>query len=174
MLWACGSNSGQKETAVRTVADIEQEFASTLSASDTTCVLALATEFLDSIKAGNVQWAVETLCELDSTGRVMPLGEDSRKRVARRFEMFPVVSYELDYYSFFMPTLNDLKYRTYFGERQEGETGGPSMAVMFNPVKDSGQWYLCLKEASQPAKDAANALNPDPVSYTHLTLPTTF
>ena len=115
MLWACGSNSGQKETAVRTVADIEQEFASTLSASDTTRVLALATEFLDSIKAGNVQWAVETLCELDSTGRVMPLGEDSRKRVARRFEMFPVVSYELDYYSFSMPTLNDFKYRTYFG-----------------------------------------------------------
>ena len=161
MLWACGSNSGQKETAVRTVADIEQEFASTLSASDTTRVLALATEFLDSIKAGNVRWAVETLCELDSTGRVMPLGEDSRKRVARRFEMFPVVSYELDYYSFLHADAQRLEISHIFRGASGRGDGRSVMAVMFNPVKDSGQWYLCLKEASQPAKDAANALNPD-------------
>lgn len=160
-MWACGSNGGQKEAEVRTVADIEEEFASTLSASDTTKVLALGSEMLDSLKAGNVQWAVESLCEIDSTGQVVPLGEDRRARVARRFEMFPVVDYELDYYSFSMPMLNDLKYRTYFEEHQEGETGGPSMAVMFNPVKNGGEWYLCLKEASQPAKDAENALNPD-------------
>lgn len=161
MMWACGGNRGNKDAEVLTVADLEQEFTSTLSSSDTTKVLALGAEMLDSLKAGNVKWAVETLCQVDSTGQLMPLDEDARARVERRFEMFPVVSYELDYYSFSMPKLNDLKYRTYFGERQDGETGGPSMAVMFNPVKEGGEWYLCLKEASQPAKDAENALNPD-------------
>lgn len=158
-MWACGG-SGDRKEAARTVADVEQEFVSTLSASDTTRVLALGTQVLDSLKAGNVQWAVETLCEIDSTGAVVPLSEERRESLTRRFNTFPVADYELDYYEFSMAGLNDLKYRTYFTPR-DSEGNGASMALMFNPVKESGEWYLCLKMAGQPAKDAANALNPD-------------
>ena len=28
------------------------------------------------------------------------------------------------------------------------------------PVKKDGKWYLCVKDAEMPAKDAANAINP--------------
>lgn len=157
LMWSCGNSEKQQP---KTFENAEEEFTSTLTEADTTKVLALATEVLDSIKSGNVEWAVESLCEVDSTGQVMPLAPDARERVARRFKTFPVVDYELDYYTFSVPMLNDLKYRTYFRERLEGETGGPAMAVMFNPVKVDGQWYLCLKEAGQPAKDAANAIEP--------------
>ena len=145
------------------MADLEQDFTNSLSSSDTTRVLALGTELLDSLKAGNVQWAVETLCEMDSTGNVGPLSEQKREMLMRRFERFPVKDYELDYYVFSLSSLNDLKYRTYFVEPDENGNGGASMALMFNPVKDGNDWYLCLKESNQPAADAANALNPDQI-----------
>ncbi len=159
-MWACGGSDARKESP-RTVADVELEFASTLSASDTTRVLALGAEVLDSIKAGNVQWAVGTLCELDSAGSLRPLSESKREMLGRRFQNFPVKDYELDYYRFSLPSLNDLKYRTYFVERDADGKGGAAMGLMFNPVKESGEWYLCLKEADQPASDAANALDPN-------------
>lgn len=162
MMWACGGSDSRKGS-FRTVADVEQEFASTLSASDTTRVLALGAEVLDSIKAGNVQWAVESLCELDSTGMVKPLSESKRETLIRRFQNFPVKDYELDHYRFSLPSLNDLKYRTYFVERDEDGKGGAAMGLMFNPVKEADEWYLCLKEADQPAGDAANALDPNQI-----------
>lgn len=159
-MWACGSGDSKKSKPV-TVADIEKEFASTLTASDTTRVLSLGAEVLDSIKSGNVEWVAGVLCELDSTGMVKPLSESKREMLSRRFKAFPVKDYELDYYRFSLPSLNDLKYRTFFVERDADGNGGAAMALMFNPVKDGGEWYLCLKEATQPASDAANALNPD-------------
>ena len=158
LLWACGGNSGKKEQP-KTFQDIEAEFASTLTASDTTQVMDLSTQVMDSLKSGNVEWAVDCLCELSGGDTPTALGEETRERMLKRFKRFPVVDYELDYYSFSTPLFNDLKYRTFFRERDDSGTA-PAMSLMFNPVKVDGKWYLCVKEMSQPAKDAENAIDP--------------
>ena len=43
---------------------------------------------------------------------------------------------------------------------RDGKSGVPAMSLMLNPVKKDGKWYLCVKDAEMPAKDAANAINP--------------
>ncbi len=114
---------------------------------------------MDSLKSGNVEWAVGNFFEMSDEGVPSPLGDEARERMLNRFKKFPVVDYEMDYYSFSTPELNDLKYRTFFRER-DSSGNAPAISLMFNPVKKDDKWFLCIKEASQPAKDAKNAIDP--------------
>lgn len=153
---SCGNSRKQQP---KTIGDIEQDFVATLTEADTTAVLGMGSQMLDSIKAGNVEWAMGMLYQVNDSLEVVPVDADTRARLENRFRMFPVADYEIDYYQFSLPGLNDLKYRTYLTPRQEG-VANPGMALMLNPVKKNGQWYICVKTQDQPAKDAANALNP--------------
>lgn len=157
MLWSCSSES---QKSYKTFSDVEEEFAATLSANDTTEVLTAGTALLDSLKAGKIDVAVNMLNTTDAEGNIVPLSDEKRAQLVTRFERFPVVDYELEYYNFSLPALNDLKYRTFFSEK-DASGNAPALSLMLNPVKKDGKWYLCLKEAGQPAKDAANAVNPD-------------
>ncbi len=157
VLASCGNSKKQQP---KTIGDIEQDFIATLTAADTTAVLGMGTQLLDSLKAGNVEWAMGMLYQVNDSMEVVPVDAETRGRLENRFSMFPVADYELDYYQFSLPGLNDLKYRTFLSQRQEG-VPNPGMAFMLNPVHKDGQWYLCVKTQDQPAKDAANALNPD-------------
>lgn len=157
LVWSCGGNS---EKRVKTFSDVEQEFASTLTEADTAKVLAMGNQFLDSIRSGNVAWSLDQLNEIDSVGAIVPISTSTRERLEARFRNFPVVDYELDYYAFSLSGLNDLKYRTFFQPSESREAGAPGMSMMFNPVKKDGEWYPCLKEAGQPAKDASSAIDP--------------
>lgn len=153
---SCGNSRKQQP---KTIGDLEQDFITTLTEADTTAVLGMGSQMLDSLKAGNVEWAMGMLYQVNDSLEVEPVDADTRARLENRFRMFPVADYELDYYQFSLPGLNDLKYRTYLTPRQEG-VANPGMALMLNPVKKNGQWYICVKTQDQPAKDAANALNP--------------
>ncbi|WP_302979390.1 hypothetical protein [uncultured Muribaculum sp.] len=158
MLWSC-SQSGKESTDYVTYEDAEAEFAATLSAGDTTEVLSAGSAVMDSLRAGNIDYALSQLRAADTNGNVADLSDEQRARLRARFERFPVVEWEIDYYDFSLPGLNDLKYRTYMRAR-DGKSGVPAMSLMLNPVKKDGKWYLCVKDAELPAKDAANAINP--------------
>ncbi len=157
MLWSCSSES---KKGYKTFSDVEEEFAATLTANDSTEVLAAGTALLDNLKAGNIDDALDMLNSTDGQGNVTALPDEKRQELAKRFKRFPVMDYELEYYAFSLPALNDLKYRTFFAEK-DASGNAPALSLMLNPVKKDGKWYLCLKEAGQPAKDAANAVNPD-------------
>ena len=158
MLWSC-SQSGKESTDYVTYEDAEAEFAATLSAGDTTEVLSAGSAVMDSLRAGNIDYALSQLRAADINGNVAEMSNELRERMRARFERFPVVEWEIDYYDFSLPGLNDLKYRTYMRAR-DGKSGVPAMSLMLNPVKKDGKWYLCVKDAEMPAKDAANAINP--------------
>ena len=149
ILWSC-SNSGKESTDYVTYEDAEAEFAATLSAGNA---------LMDSLRAGNIDYALSQLRSADTAGNVTEMSDELRERMRARFERFPVVEWEIDYYDFSLPGLNDLKYRTYMRAR-DGKSGVPAMSLMLNPVKKDGKWYLCVKDAELPAKDAANAINP--------------
>ena len=146
ILWSCSKSSKESSDYV-TYEDAEAEFAATLSASDTTEVLSAGNALMDSLHSA------------DTNGNVAEMSNELRERMRARFERFPVVEWEIDYYDFSLPGLNDLKYRTYMRAR-DGKSGVPAMSLMLNPVKKDGKWYLCVKDAEMPAKDAANAINP--------------
>lgn len=86
----------------------------------------------------------------DSTKEVQPLTDKTRKQYERRFKVFPVLEYTMDYYSFQLEGVNDVKYRITFALEENPEQNGNAVtAMMFNPVKVDGVWYLTIKNGTE-------------------------
>ena len=60
LLASCGGKKEEKVEYV-TLEQAEEEFSSTLNASDTTEVLSMGAAFMDSLKAGNVDYLLDNL-----------------------------------------------------------------------------------------------------------------
>lgn len=154
---SCQKSAKDTDNTV-TLEEAEAQFASELNDADTTQVLALGNQFMETMKEGKVDDALAMLYTRNEPGvggaGVRKLTEEEIAPLKTRFEQFPVVSYTIDHYDFSIPSLNDLKYKYVF--RPGSATG--KLNIMFNPVKLDGVWYLMLKQPDQPAKDAQNAL----------------
>lgn len=124
-----------------------QEFRSELTKEDTTQMLKLADGCMTLLKAQKYDQALSMLYSYnDSTKEVAPLTAEEKQHYGRRFRVFPVLEYERDYYSFQLEGQNDVKYRITFAPGGDGEAPCRT-ALMFNPVKKDGQWYLTIKTA---------------------------
>ena len=140
-LFSCGKKQPVSE---------REAFRSTLTKEDTTQMLALCDQCMETLKAGQVDKALSMLHLYDdSTRTVLPLSEQKERELRRTFKLFPVVKYTRAYYTFTTEGLNDVKYNIEFFEKEAGDPTPNSIGFMFNPVKVEGQWYLTVKEADQ-------------------------
>lgn len=149
LLFACG----RKETKERmkTYADAEKEFVSSLTKKDSITILEMSQKCMDSLKVGNVEAALRMLYVIKENAVVKLTGEDEED-LKKHFCTFPVVDYHLEYFSFSTQGCNDLKYKIEF--IRKGANGStPAIAFMFNPVKIDGIWYLCIKNRNQSSKE---------------------
>ena len=103
-MWSCSKSSKESSDYV-TYEDAEAEFAATLSASDTTEVLSAGNALMDSLRAGSIDYALSQLHSADTNGNVAEMSNELRERMRARFERFPVVEWEIDYYDFSLPDL---------------------------------------------------------------------
>lgn len=140
------SSCKEKKTRMQQV----QEFRNSISSIDTTQMLKLCNDCMDLLKAQKVDDALSMLYEYnDSTKEVQPLTDKTRKQYERRFKVFPVLEYTMDYYSFQLEDVNDVKYRITFALEENPEQNGKAVTgLMFNPVKLDGVWYLTVKNGS--------------------------
>ena len=123
-----------------------EEFQSLLTASDTTQMLQLCDNAMEQLKGKMVDEVLASLYEYDdSLKELKPLSEEMRNRMQRQFQMFPVLDYECQYYSFMLEGCNDVKYKITFATAEQ--TGGEPATTMFmfNPVKVGDEWKLCVK-----------------------------
>lgn len=121
-------------------------------------MLKLSNDCMELLKAKKIDNALSMLYEYnDSTKEVTPLSEKSRKRYERMFHIFPVLDYKMEYYSFQLEGVNDVKYRIIFGQEDQPDVNGEAAtALMFNPVKVDGNWYLTVKTADQSFDELRN------------------
>ena len=135
-----------------------EEFTSSLTSADTTQMLKLSNDCMELLKAKKIDNALSMLYEYnDSTKEVTPLTPQARKRYERMFRIFPVVDYELVYYSFQLEGINDVKYKIIFAQEENvAENGEAATALMFNPVKVDGTWYLTVKNTSRKPDERRN------------------
>ena len=147
-------SSCKKKTHLQKV----QEFTSSLTSADTTQMLKLSNDCMELLKAKKIDNALSMLYEYnDSIKEVTPLSEKSRKRYERMFHIFPVLDYKMEYYSFQLEGVNDVKYRIIFGQEDQPDVNGEAAtALMFNPVKVDGNWYLTVKTADQSFDELRN------------------
>ena len=124
-----------------------QIFQEGLTAQDSTIMLQKCDSCMQFLSEGRIDDALNMLVEYDdSLQQVSPLSDETRASCMRKFTLFPVLKYELVYVSFIESGVNDAKYEVQFGP---DEAGAPKTSFMFNPVKVNGQWYLCVKNATQ-------------------------
>lgn len=126
------------------------EFRSELTADDSTAMLQLCDAAMEQLKGKKIDQVLASLYEyIDSTQEVRPLSKDTQKRYRRMFVTFPVLDYELKYFSFQLAGCNDVRYEVIFATAEQAGTAEPAKtAYMFNPVKIDGVWVLCMKTAA--------------------------
>lgn len=124
-----------------------EDFRNELTEADTTTMLKLADDAMEQLKAKKIDQVIASLSEYnDSTQEVTPISDSMKKRLARRFKMFPVLDYYREYYTFMLEGCNDVKYRVTFATAEQAGTKEPATTMfMFNPVKIDGEWKLCVK-----------------------------
>lgn len=121
------------------------EFQNSLTEGDTLEVLRQGNKFMDLLKAKETNDALSMLYEYDkSKDEMKPIGEGTREQFTARFRMFPVDMYLLQSYSFILPTQNQLKYNMQFTMKTINGDDKCVTAIMFNPVKFDGKWYLTI------------------------------
>lgn len=127
-----------------------EEFKSGLSATDTTDVISMCDACMQTLKAGNIDEALQMIQMVDSNLNVSPLDELHERQLRKTFKFFPVVDYRLENIAFNTSGLNDVKYQIEFFEKTDSlDTTPNTIGFMFNPVKKDGQWVLTVKQANQ-------------------------
>lgn len=144
LIVSCGKKQKTREEQIA-------EFRSGLTTEDTTQMLKLCDDAMESLKAKDYDKVLSSLYEYtDSTQEVKPLTEETAKRYRRMFQMFPVLDYVRKYYSFQLEGCNDVKYEVTFATAEQAGTAEPAKTgYMFNPVKVDGTWKLCVKTADE-------------------------
>ena len=138
---ACSNKNKSREERV-------EEFRSMLTASDTTQMLQVCDNAMEQLKGKKIDEVIASLYEYnDSTEELTPLTDQVKKRLARRFKMFPVLSYNRQYFSFMLEGCNDVKYEVVFATPEQTGADSAKTMYMFNPVKVDGEWKLCVKSA---------------------------
>lgn len=124
-----------------------EEFREGLTKEDTTQMLKISNDCMELLKAKKYNEAMASLYLYDEENKsLLPLTDEAKKHLERRFKMFPVLEYKLMYYSFLLEGVNDVKYSIKFAEEPNPEQNGEAKtAFMLNPVKVDGTWYLTVK-----------------------------
>lgn len=151
VLCSCNSSKNAQNSDMKMQKNAETEFLSELSQVDSSLVAALAGQFMENMKAGSIEAALDLLYVLNDDVLYKP-SDEYLTQLRSRFTHFPVVSYKLERISFSTKGNNDLSFVYAFAEAAEGEQA-PTMKLMFNPVMIDGNWYLTLKDGNQSSKD---------------------
>lgn len=114
-------------------------------------MLSLCDNCMELLKNKDIEGALSMLYEYDdSTKQVFPISEATRMRYERLFNMFPVLSYQRQKFTFMLEGVNDVKYDVIFAEESHPEVNGvPRTSYMFNPVKVDSVWYVTVKRPDQ-------------------------
>ena len=138
---ACSNKKKTREDRI-------EEFRSMLTTSDTTQMLQICDNAMEQLKGKKIDEVIATLYEYNySTEELTQLTDEMKKRLARRFKMFPVLSYNRQYYSFMLEGCNDVKYEVTFATPEQTGADSAKTMYMFNPVRVDGEWKLCVKSA---------------------------
>jgi len=138
---ACSNKQKSREERV-------EEFRSMLNANDTTQMLQLCDNAMEQLKGKKIDEVIASLYEYnDSTEELTELTDATKKRLQRRFKMFPVLKYNRQYFSFMLEGCNDVKYEVVFATPEQTGADSARTMYMFNPVKVDGEWKLCVKSA---------------------------
>ena len=150
----------------KTQKDAEKEFLSSLTDESKREVLQMAEYFMEKLKNGPLEDAVNMIYVLHDNV-IYQKSEEYKHELILRFSVMPVIDYSLDYFNFSTQGNNDICYTT----KMSNEENAPTIKLTLNPVLVDGKWYLTFKDGSQssmalPEDKQIHELAPAPTEIT--------
>lgn len=133
-----------------------------LSDNDTTKVLELATAYIEHLKANEYQAALDMLhtIEGDSTDQVLvPLNDSQRKQQEFMYQQFPVLQYSMKSIKFRTESDCQIHYEISFAEDASDEGTFKKTSMFLQPIRFQGEWYLTVRDVSNPASMVSRIKN---------------
>lgn len=110
---------------------------------DTVEVIRLTTAYLEFLKNKEFDKAVRMLHHIqDDT--VLALNDTERKQMEQLYQLFPVLSYQIDGYYFNGIYNTEVVYRIEFFEKEGGDERPNTLNFRLNPQKIKNVWYLSM------------------------------
>lgn len=107
-----------------------------ISSQDTAVVLKLASSCMDALQEGRTEAALEMMY-VTRNDTLMPISNEQKVNMARRFKLFPVLDYTLESFGFSQYTGNEVKFRVKFAEEDAADNKPAAYtSLRFCPVED--------------------------------------
>lgn len=146
---SCGNKKAQTETsAVEDFIKENPRYDTTMvrSHDDSTTIVKLSTDYLDLLKQGNIDEALNLLYELSDSSNVKPLSDSRKNEIKNNLLRFPVLSYTIDEFRLYTDFDTDVRYTYVFMEKPANapENLPNTMKGVLNPVRIGSNWYLTV------------------------------
>lgn len=119
-----------------------------LGSKDTVTVKKLATEFLEYLKSGNSEAAIDMLYFVTKDKKLVKLPYDLVERQRAIFKHFPVYSYKIDSIIFHTETDSQIRYTIEFFKKENGDNRSNTTSFFLRPMRFNDVWYLTLADTS--------------------------
>ena len=94
-LLSCNEKKNSKEDEIAVPQDPRTDFSMERTSQDTTTVMDLANQFLETLKNKDIEGALDLLYEVDGQS-VKPLSPEMRSKLRATLQVFPVESCQID------------------------------------------------------------------------------
>lgn len=115
---------------------------------DTATVMDLAKHYLELLKAGQTETALNMLVEFKDN-KAMPLSAERKSKIMKSIKAFPVLDYEITELLMYSDSDTEVRYKTVFFEKQEGDNRPNTIQSVLNPCRVGNTWYLTIKESTR-------------------------
>lgn len=140
---SCGNKQKQEETLQQ-----DPYYSSSMSrtAADTAAIVQLATQYLDLLKEGKIDSAVNMLHEVDSV-ELKSLSDERKNALKDNLKRFPVLNYTIEEYRLYSDEDTELRYVYEFMQKPEGAENLPNtMKGLIGFFRLGETWYMTIPE----------------------------
>lgn len=139
---SCSDNSKNKKQVYTPKANM------VLEQKDSAEVYNLTKNFLELLKANEIDKAMSMLYFLDADRDIVPLPDSLVERQKAVFKMFPVLDYKIESIIFNTETDSQVKYTVEFFKKQPGDTRPNTTSFFVKPMREKGQWFLTMYDSN--------------------------
>lgn len=120
----------------------------TFCAGDTADVIRITTEYLEHLKNKEFDEAIQMLYHIEGD-HVYALNEQEKTELQKQYELFPVLAYKINGYTFTDPYHTEIKYTITLFEKNAGNSSMPNtMSFSLRPQRINAVWCLSVLNRS--------------------------
>ena len=143
-LMSCSDKKNGTEDKIAIPQDPRTDFSMQRTSQDTTKVMDLASQFLETLKNKDIEGALDQLYEVDGQN-ARPLSPEMRGKLRTTLQAFPVESYQIDEIILFSDSDSEVRYTTEMFKVEDGSNLPNTTKGSLHPYRIDNQWYLTIQ-----------------------------